>query len=194
MNTTNSADELKKQGLYFECSPKPVDDAGTAPETPRPSTPPTIRPRTAQACDKCRERKTKVRIHPAFCHIVVSLDASALARSPLVFDARDVAFSATILPGQAVGPERERSHRPSKRSASEGIQSTPQPTTQRSLYPPSSPWPTRLTHTSRTHTPSHPKATRQGSKTVSWMYHGPLTRASSKMPSWRLLQSPRVSL
>ena len=192
MNTTNSADDLKKQGLYFEYSPKPVDDAASAPDTPRPSTPPTIRPRPAQACGKCRERKTKVRIHPAFCQIAASLDTSAPARSPRACAARVAVFSVTILPGQVAGPGRERSHHPSRRNASECIQSSPQPSVQRSLSPPSSPWPTRPTHISRT--PSRPKATRHGSKILSWMHRRPLTRASSKMPSSRLLRSPRVSL
>lgn len=57
MTTLRSADELRKQGLYFEYTPNSILDATR--DTPTPITPPAIRPRTAQACDKCRERKTK---------------------------------------------------------------------------------------------------------------------------------------
>ncbi|KAF5315781.1 hypothetical protein D9611_004801 [Ephemerocybe angulata] len=53
-----TADELRKQGLYFDTAKDSNAEGDTSP-TISPTTPPNTRPRIAQACDKCRERKTK---------------------------------------------------------------------------------------------------------------------------------------
>lgn len=98
MTTLRSADELRKQGLYFEYTPDPTSD--TTRDTPTPITPPAIRPRTAQACDKCRERKTKVRCYPLIFAILPPHDPPSVpARGLHAFAARDAGSSATTLPG-----------------------------------------------------------------------------------------------
>lgn len=96
MTTLRSADELRKQGLYFEYTPNSILDATR--DTPTPITPPAIRPRTAQACDKCRERKTKVRTYPlVFALLPSHYPSSVPARGLHAFAARDADCSATTL-------------------------------------------------------------------------------------------------
>lgn len=59
-----ASDDLRKQGVYFDpSSHNQGRDLNQDSAHPRPSSPTHNRPRTGQACDKCRERKTKARPH-----------------------------------------------------------------------------------------------------------------------------------